>query len=198
MSHLVDVPMVRPSGSKLPKKRMMQRPLSFHLAAREMVADLLRRNNGPVSVKGLRLVNVVVHVAIKSGPPSPFVGFSRRFKRDEHRNGLHIPKQSRRAVNVKGGKPSTMLVFTEDPLGNGELEPASTIVAGASSVPSAIETVLQQWSRFPDETIAVFNSVVTARISAPGFTLDRLRAHPQAIFTPKFPGAFTAHFFCRA
>lgn len=100
--------------------------------------------------------------------------------------------QSRCAVAVEDEKASTMLVFNEENPGTEQLEPASTIVAGASAVPSAIETVLHQRSRCPNEVIAVFNLVMTGRIVAPGFTLDRLRAHPQSIVTPKFPGEVCA------
>jgi hypothetical protein len=96
--------------------------------------------------------------------------------------------QSRSSVTSGDTKPCTMLVFNDEDADTGRLHPTSTIVAGASAVPLAIGTVLAQQCRWPNETVAVFNTVVTGRIEAPGMTLERLRAHPQSIVTPKFPG----------
>jgi len=182
--------MDRSFGTKSSAKRKMQRPLAFHSEARKAVQRVEKHARGPVKFGGLRQVNVVAHVATRAGRPTRWSGFAPR-KALSSRNGrVHVPMQSRCAVAVEGEKTSTMLVFNEANPGSERLEPASTIVAGASAVPSAIETVLQQRSRFPNEVVAVFNTVVTGKIYAPGMTLERLRAHPQSIVTPKFPGRY--------
>ena len=85
-----------------------------------------------------------------------------------------------------------MLEFYEVDAETGTSRPASSIVAGASAVPLAIEAILSQKSRHPNELAGVFNSVVTGRIDAPGLTLETLRAHPQSIVTKKFPGVVCA------
>jgi hypothetical protein len=85
-----------------------------------------------------------------------------------------------------------MLEFYEADPETGISRPASSIVAGAAAVPLAIEAILSQKTRHPNELAGVFNSVITGRILAPGLTLETLRAHPQSIVTKKFPGVVCA------
>lgn len=169
----------------------MHRPLAFHEQTRKVVKRTEKTAKGPAKFVGLRQVNVVAHVATKQGRPSRWDGFAARQTRPTDAL-LSVPMQSRSAVVVEGKRPCTMLVFNEKDDQTGAYRPASTIVAGASSVPSAIEAVLMQPCRHPSEIVAVFNTVVTGRIEAEGLTLETLRRHPQSIVTKKFPGAVCA------
>ena len=166
----------------------MHRPLAFHAEARLAVERASRNARGPAKFVGLRQVNVVAHVATRPGRPTRWSGFSPRRVPPHNPKEMAVPMQSRSSVIADGTKSCTMLVFNEEDPDIGRLMPTSTIVAGASAVPIAIEMVLSQESRCCNEVVAVFNTVVAGRIEAPGLTLEGLRAHPQSIVTNKFPG----------
>ena len=165
----------------------MLRPLEFHEKARRVVEAIGKKTKGSVKIVGIRQVNVVAHAAVRAGRPTRWSGFAARRGLPDA-SSLAVPMQSRSAVVISGERPCTMLVFNETDPDTGVSRPASSIVAGASAVPSAIEAILSQRSRHPNELTGVFNSVITGRIEAPGLTLEGLQAHSQSIVTKKFPG----------
>jgi hypothetical protein len=169
----------------------MPNPLKFHELARAVVRETQAAAGGPPEVEGIRQVNVVAHVSKREGVPSRWEGYAAPV-RNHRKEKLRKPMQERSAVRTNRERPCTMLVFNETDPDSGVSAPASTIVAGASAVPAAIEAVLTQKCRHPNEVVAVFNNVLTGRIKSEGFTLDALRKHPQAIVTKKFPGAVCA------
>ena len=187
----LSVPTLPSSNSRLKTKRKMLRPLEFHERARRVVEAMEKRAEGPAKFVGIRQVNVVAHAAVRPGRPTRWSGFAAK-RCPRGAKSLAVPMQSRSAVVVSDERPCTMLVFNETDAETGVSRPASSIVAGASAVPSAIEAILSQRSRHPNELAGVFNSVVTGRIEAPGLTLETLRAHSQSIVTKKFPGAVCA------
>jgi hypothetical protein len=176
----------------LKQKRKMKHPLDFHTKARRVVEALEMESGGPAKIVGIRQVNVVGYVNTRPGRPTRWTGYAAR-RPCRRAVPLAVPMQSRSAVVVDGERPATMLVFNQHDRESNTAVPASTIVAGASAVPSAIETVLSQPCRHPNEVASVFNTVVTGRIEAPGLTLETLRGHAQSIVTKKFPGECAHH-----
>lgn len=184
--------MPRLSSTRLKQKRKMKHPLEFHTKARRVVEALEMESGGPAKIVGIRQVNVVGYVNTRPGRPTRWTGYAAR-RPCRRAVPLAVPMQSRSAVVVDGERPATMLVFNQHDRESNTAVPASTIVAGASAVPSAIETVLSQPCRHPNEVASVFNTVVTGRIEAPGLTLETLRGHAQSIVTKKFPGECAHH-----
>ena len=185
--------MPRLSSTRYKGKRKMKHPLDFHKKARRVVEALEMESGGPAKIVGIRQVNVVGYVSTRPDRPTRWTGYAAR--RPSRRTvPLTVPMQSRSAVVVDGERPATMLVFNQHDEESNTALPASTIVAGASAVPSAIEAVLSQPCRHPNEVASVFNTVVTGRIEAPGLTLETLRGHAQSIVTKKFPGE-CAHYW---
>lgn len=184
--------MPRLSSTRLKQKRKMKHPLDFHTKARRVVEALEMESGGPAKIVGIRQVNVVGYVNTRPGRPTRWTGYAAR-RPCRRAVPLAVPMQSRSAVVVDGERPATMLVFNQHDRESNTAVPASTIVAGASAVPSAIETVLSQPCRHPNEVASVFNTVVTGRIEAPGLTLETLRGHAQSIVTKKFPGECAHH-----